>query len=108
VGAIPDKTPLTRTEQETIDTTFACQKHYFLLLQNINRAYFTALNSSINDVFKLLIDPALRGWHAGMSVWEIRDQLSTIYSLPMPAALEINNNMFCGQYLVANAPEVLF
>jgi hypothetical protein len=28
-GQQPDLTPLTRTEQATVDTTFNCQKHYF-------------------------------------------------------------------------------
>ncbi len=70
--------------------------------------FFSALDSSINDAFKVSSDPALRGWHAGMSVREILDQLSTIYGLPTLAALEIKDSMFNGQYLAADAPEVLF
>jgi hypothetical protein len=99
---------LTRTKQPTIDTTFACQKHYFLSLQNIERACFTALDASINNALEVSSDSVLQGWHVGMSVWQILDQLSTIYGLPMPAALEINDSLFHGQYLAANTPEVLF
>jgi hypothetical protein len=45
-GQQPDLTPLTRMEEATVDTTFNCQKHYFLSLQNIKRACFMALNAT--------------------------------------------------------------
>ena len=51
-GEPTDNTPLTRTEQATINSTFARRKHYFLSMQNIERACFTALDSSVNDAFK--------------------------------------------------------
>jgi hypothetical protein len=63
-----DTTPLTRTEQASIDTTFNQRKHYFLSMQNIERACFTALDWSINNAFKLSNDPSVQGWHAGMRV----------------------------------------
>ncbi len=44
--------PLTRTEQASIDSLFNCRKAYFLLMQNIERACFNALNASVNDAFK--------------------------------------------------------
>jgi hypothetical protein len=71
------------------------------LLQNVKRACFTALNASINNVFKVSSDPVLWfwAWHTEMSVWEILDQLCTIYGLPMPATLENRDSVFCGQYL---------
>ena len=52
-GEPVNNTPLTRTEQATIDSTFARRKHYFLSMQNIERACFMALDSSINYAFKL-------------------------------------------------------
>jgi hypothetical protein len=58
-----DLTPLTRTEQASIDTAFARQKHYFLSMQNIKQAYFNALDTSMNDAFKVLNGPAMTGWH---------------------------------------------
>ncbi len=58
-GAVPDLTPLSRTKQATIDMHFACQKHYFLLLQNIKCACFTALDASINDAFKVFTNSAI-------------------------------------------------
>jgi len=107
-GQQVDLLPLSRTEQATIDTQFAQQKHYFLSLQNIERACFTVLNASINDAFKVSTDPTIRGWHAGMSVWDILDQLSSIYGQPTPAAMEINDTVFHDVYSAADAPEVLF
>ncbi len=94
LGQQPDVSPLSRTEQATINTQFARQKHYFMSLQNIKCACFTALDASINDAFKVLSDPAIRGWHAGMSVQEILNQLSAIYGQPTPAAMEINDTAF--------------
>ena len=61
-GEIIDNTPLTRTEQATIDLTFARRKHYFLSMKNIERACFTALDSSVNDAFKLSDLAGVRGW----------------------------------------------
>jgi hypothetical protein len=108
-GQRPDLTPLTRREQATINTLFKFQKSYFLSMQNIKHACFTALNASINDASKLSNNPSIRGWHGGMRVQDILNQLSSIYGQPTPAVLEINNATFCrGQYLAANTPEVLF
>jgi hypothetical protein len=83
-----DATLLTRTEQASIDTCFARVKHYFLSMRNIERACFTALNASINDAFKVSNDPTIQGWHFGMQVINILDQLSTIYGQPTPAVLK--------------------
>ena len=58
--------------------------------------------------FKVSSDPAIRGRHAGISVREILNQLSAIYGQPTPAAMEINDTAFQGNYLAADAPEVLF
>jgi hypothetical protein len=89
-GQPVDNTPLSRTEQALIDTLFNRRKHYFLSMQNIERACFTALDASINDAFKVSNDPNVRGWHAGMRVIDILDQLSSIYGQPTPSALEAN------------------
>ena len=48
MGQPVDNTPLLRTEQASIDTLFNCHKHYLLLMQNIERTCFTALDASIN------------------------------------------------------------
>jgi hypothetical protein len=66
--------PLTRTEQASIDSLFNQCKAYFLTMQNIKRACFTALDASVNDAFKASNDLAVRGWHAGMRVINILDQ----------------------------------
>ena len=66
--------PLTRTEQASIDSLFNQCKAYFLTMQNIERACFTALDASVNDAFKASNDLAVRGWHAGMRVINILDQ----------------------------------
>ncbi len=60
-GQVVDASPLSRTEQATIDTQFARQKHYFLSLQNIEGACFTLLDASIKDAFKVSTDPTIRG-----------------------------------------------
>jgi hypothetical protein len=93
-GQPVDNTPLSRTEQASIDTLFNRRKHYFLSMQNIECACFTALNASINDAFKVSNDPDVRGWHAGMRVIDILDQLSATYGQPTPAALEENDHIF--------------
>jgi hypothetical protein len=77
-------------------------------MRNIKQACFTTLNASINDAFKVSNNPAIQGWHAGMQVINILDQLSTIYGQPTPAILETNNTVFHSPYLAADAPEVLF
>jgi hypothetical protein len=101
-------TPLTGTEQASIDTTFAQEKHYFHSTQNIERTCFTVLDASINEAFKVLKNPTIIGWHTGMTVQEILDQLSTIYGQPTPAAMELNNVVFCSLYSAADAPKVIF
>ncbi len=77
-----DNTPLMQTEQATIDMCFAREKHYFMLMQNIERACFTALDASVKNTFKVSNNLAIQGWHAGMQVIDILDQLSTIYGQP--------------------------
>jgi hypothetical protein len=59
-GQQPDITPLTQTEQATFNTGFNCQKHYFLSMQNIDPACFTAPDASINDAFKVSNNPSIR------------------------------------------------
>ena len=108
LGQPVDLSPLLRTEQATIDTQFARQKHYFMSLRNIERACFTILDANINDAFKVSTDPTICGWHAGMSIRDIFDQLSNIYGQPTPATMELNNTTFRGVYSAADAPEVLF
>jgi hypothetical protein len=107
-NAQPDPAPLTKTEQATIDTMFNCRKHYFLSMRNTKRACFTVLDSSINDAFKASNDPTIQGWHVGMSVMFILDQLSKLYGQPTPAVLEMKDAVFCSPYLAADAPKVLF
>ena len=100
--------PLTRTEQATIDTIFKRCKNYYLSMQNIERVCFTALDSSVNDAFKLSNTPGVRGWHAGMTTVNILDQLSAVYGKPTAAALDANDMIFRSPYSAADAPEVLF
>ena len=78
-GEPADNSPLTRTEQATIDCTFMRSKNYFLSMQNIERACFIALDLSVNDAFKLSNLAGIRGWHAGMTTVTILDQLSSVY-----------------------------
>jgi hypothetical protein len=87
---------------------FNQQKHYFMSMGNIEQACFTAHNASVNNAFNLLNVVNGRGWHAGMKVINILDQLNNIYGKPTSAALESNDNIFRSPYLVANAPKVLF
>ncbi len=107
-GEPVNTTPITWTEQAAIDSTFARCKHYFLSMQNIKRACFTALDSSVNDAFKLSNLAGVCGWHAGMTTVMILDQLSGVYGKPTAAALDASDAMFRSPYLAADAPEVLF
>jgi hypothetical protein len=103
-----DLTVLMHTKQATSNTAFACQKHYFHSMQNIEHACFTVLDASINDAFKVANNPNITGWQAGISVQEILDQLSNIYGQPTPAAMELNDVAFRNQYSSVDAPKVLF
>jgi hypothetical protein len=103
-----NNTPLTRTEQASIDSLFNRRKAYYLSMQNIERACFIALDASVNNAFKVSNDPAVQGWHAGMRVIDILDQLSTTYGQPTPAALEANGHIFQSPMSAADPPEVLF
>jgi hypothetical protein len=58
-GQSVNNAPLTRTEQASIDSLFNCRKAYFLSMQNIKRACFTALDASVNDAFKVSNNPAV-------------------------------------------------
>jgi hypothetical protein len=107
-GQPVNNAPLTRTEQASIKSLFNQRKQYFLLMQNIKRACFTALDASINDAFKVLNDPNIWGWHARMQVLDILDQLSATYGQPTPVVLEANNHIFHSPTLAANAPKVVF
>ncbi len=97
-GQLPDLTPLTRTKQASINTNYAWRKHYLLSLQNVECACFNALDAQVNNAFKVSNDPTIQGWHAGMSMHEILDQLSANYGQPTPAGMELNDTNFCGQY----------
>ena len=108
MGPLVDNTPLLRTEQASIDTLFNRRKHYFLSMQNIECATFTALGASINDAFKVSNNPNVRGWHAGMRVMNILNQLSSTYAQPTPSDLEANDHIFRSPTSAADAPEVLF
>jgi hypothetical protein len=77
-------------------------------MQNIERACFTAFNACTNAALKVSNNPSIHWWHAGMRVWDILDQLSSIYGQLTLAVLEIINATFRGQCLAANALEVLF
>ena len=70
---------------------------YYHCMRNIEQACFTALYASVNNAFKVSNDPPIQGWHTGMQVIDILDQLSTIYNQPTPAAavLKLNNTVFC-------------
>jgi hypothetical protein len=107
-GQPPDLTPLMQSKQMSIDMKFNCHMHYFLLMQNIKQACFNTLDSSINGAFKVRNKTAMQGGHAGMTMHDILDQLSSICSQPALAALELNNITFCDPYSAADAPKVLF
>jgi hypothetical protein len=107
-GQPPDLTPLTKSKQMSTDMKFNCRMHYFLLMQNIKQACFNTLDSSINDAFKVWNKPAMQGGHAGMTMHDILDQLSSICSQPALTALELNKITFCGPYSLADTPKVLF
>jgi hypothetical protein len=77
-------------------------------MQNIERACFTVLDASVNNAFKVSNDPGVQGWHAGMRVINILDQLSATYGQPTPAAVEANNHIFRSPTSAADPPEVLF
>jgi hypothetical protein len=60
VGQPIGNTPLTQTEQATINMPFVHEKHYFILMRIIERACFTALNARVNDIFKVSNDPGIQ------------------------------------------------
>jgi hypothetical protein len=70
-GPPVDNVPLMRTEQASIDSLFNQRKACFLSMQNIEGACFTALNSLVNNAFKVSNNPTIQGWHARMRVINI-------------------------------------
>ena len=56
-GQLVNNSPLSRTEQAPIDTLFNSCKHYFLSMQNIEHACFTALDVRIYDAFMVSNNP---------------------------------------------------
>ncbi len=66
------------------------------------------LDVSINNAFKVLNNPAMREWHAGMTIHKILDQLSSIYGQATSTAMELNDIMFHGLCIAADAPKVFF
>jgi hypothetical protein len=62
-GQPVNNAPLSRMEQASIESLFNRRKHYYLSMQNIKHACFTALNISINNAFKVSNDPNVHGWH---------------------------------------------
>jgi hypothetical protein len=107
-GKPVNNAPLTHTEQATINTRFKRLKHYFMLMQNIEHACFTALNAIVNDAFKVSNMVNGCGWHAGMRVIYILDQLNNTYGKPTSSALEVNDNIFRSPYLTADVLQALF
>ncbi len=106
---VPDPAvPLTRMEQATLDMMFTRCKNYYMLMVNIKCACFTDADACINNAFKVPNDPTIQGWHVGMSVMSILDQLSNNYGKPTPTALDGNDTRFCSPYLAADPPELLF
>jgi hypothetical protein len=101
-----DVSPLTRTEQATVDATFVRQKHYYTSYTNINRVVYAALCTGVNEAFQVSNIPGVAGWPAGMDIREMLNQLSSTYGLPTPAALKSNDNEFRRPYSAADAPEV--
>ena len=101
-----DLTPLSCTEQATIEAAFARQKHYFTSYTNINLVVYAALCTSISKAFQVSNIPGVAGWPDGMGIHTMLDQLSSIYGFLTPAALEQNDNKFCREYTPADAPEV--
>ncbi len=78
------------------------------MYQNIKQACFNMLNDNIDNAFKVLNSPMLRGWNQSMEIMEIHNQIATTYSHPMPNALLQNNMLFRSVYSPADAPETLF
>jgi len=107
-GQLVNNSPLSRTEQASIDTSFNSRKHYFLSMQNIKHTCFTALDVSINDAFMVLNNPNVRGWHVGMRVINILDQLSSTYGEPTLSTLEASDHIFRSPTSAVDAPEVFF
>jgi hypothetical protein len=106
-GQPVNNAPLSRTEQASIESLFNHRKHYYLSMQNIERVHFTALDTSINNAFKVSNDPNVCRWHAGMRVIDILDQLSATYGQPTPAVLKVNDHIIRSPTSAANAPKVL-
>jgi hypothetical protein len=66
------------------------------------------LDDNIDNAFKVLNSPTLRGWNQSMEIMEILDQITTTYGHPTPNALLQNVMLFRSAYLPADAPETLF
>ncbi len=69
---------------------------------------YNVLDDNIDDVFKVLDNPALVGWNLSMELREIFDTMTSTYGQPTPAALLQNDTLFHRVYSPQDAPKVLF
>jgi hypothetical protein len=63
-------------------------------MRNIQHACFTTVGSSINDTFKVSNNLTIQGWHAGIGVMYVLNQLSELYGHQTLAMMETNNKVF--------------
>jgi hypothetical protein len=83
-------------------------KEYFLSYINISRTCFSMLDELVPNHFKVLNNPALLRWNPMMSIQTIMAQLEALYGKPTSTILWNNNKLFLADFLLNNAPVLLF
>jgi hypothetical protein len=86
------------------------KKNYYDTAFDIYRAVYDALDTQINDVFKVApstIPPTI-GWSASMSLNEIFDRLMKTYGRPTPDTSRQNITTFLSPYNPQDPLDILF
>jgi hypothetical protein len=81
------------TQVKMIDTTFPCNKNYFLSYKIIARAYFCIFDADIAAQFKVSNTPTLTGWNLTMFINKILDK----HTINMSSLGHIARFLFIGR-----------
>ncbi len=102
--------PYTCEQVLKVTAKFARKKNYYDTACNIYHAVYDALDTHVDDAFKVApstIPPTI-GWNASMSLNKIFDQLMKTYGGPTPDAMRQNMSTFLSPYNPQDPPKILF
>ncbi len=102
--------PYTCDQTLKITAKFSSKKNYYNTACNIYPTVYGALDTYINNAFKVapFTIPLTIGWNASMSLNKIFNQLMKTNGCPTPNTMRQNMTMFLSPYNPQDPPEILF